>query len=76
MYKDHIYLSGAVKVLKYRKQLNFINLHAGKLTVKDCIKLTDKGIINIEKIKLANFLKDMDLYMKALDRIAITNFIY
>lgn len=39
MYKDQIYLRGAIKILKYRKELSMIDMHCGKLTVKDCIKL-------------------------------------
>jgi hypothetical protein len=70
-----VYLIGVLKVLKYRKKLNFIDLHAGKITVKDCIRLGEKGLINRDKIMVPYFLKNMDAYMMALDRIAETNLI-
>ena len=52
MYKDQIYLRGAIKILRERKQLNMIDMHCGKMTVKDCIKMGEKKLINYEKIKL------------------------
>lgn len=75
MYKDQIYLRGALKVLKYRKQLNFVDLHCGKLTVKDCLRLSEKKLISYTGIKLPYFLNDLGLYAQALDRIAKENFI-
>lgn len=40
MYKDQIYFIGAVEILKNRKKLNMINLHSGKISVDDCMRLT------------------------------------
>ncbi|EAS05765.2 hypothetical protein TTHERM_01042050 (macronuclear) [Tetrahymena thermophila SB210] len=74
MYKDQIYLIGIRRVLKYRNKIDLVKLHSGKITVKDCIKLTEKNLINTEKIKIPYFLKDINLYKKALDRIAEVNF--
>ena len=73
--KDQVYLIGAIKVLKYRQKLNFISLHAGKITVKDCLRLSEKGLIQTDKMKVPLFLKDMVQYKKALDRIAEVNHI-
>jgi hypothetical protein len=64
-----------LKVLKYRNKINFLNLHAGKITVKDCLRLSEKGLIATEKLKVPLFLKDMVSYRKALDRIAEVNHI-
>lgn len=61
-------------MLKYRHKCDFVSLHAGKITVKDCIKLCEKNQINIEKIKIPYFLKNIELYKRALDRIAKVNF--
>jgi hypothetical protein len=47
-----------------------IDMHCGKMTVKDCIKMGEKKMLNYEKIKLPYFLKDMKKYLQALDRIA------
>ncbi len=68
MYKDQIYLRGAVRILKNRKEINFIDMHCGKLTVKDCMKLNKQ--FNYTGIKLPYFLNDLDQYNRALDRIA------
>ena len=76
MYKDQIYLTGAIKVFKQINKLNFINLHSGKISVKDCIKLTEKGSINTNNILIPYFLRDIHLYYKALNRIAKCNFIH
>jgi hypothetical protein len=46
MYKDQIYFLGSVEILKNRKKLNFTNLYCGKISVEDCLKLTEKGQIN------------------------------
>ena len=47
-----------------------IDMHCGKLTIKDCIKLAEKKLISHDKIKLPYFLKDLQKYHSALDRIA------
>lgn len=75
MYKDQIYLRGAVRILKYRKEINFIDLHCGKMTVKDCLKLSEKKQINYTGLKMPYFLKNLDEYMRTLDRIAKENMI-
>jgi hypothetical protein len=75
MYKDQIYLRGAIKILQYRKQLNFIDLHCGKVTAKDCLRLTEKKQITYAGIKIPYFLRDIEEYNRVLDRIAKENFI-
>ncbi len=55
--------------------MNFYNLHAGKITIKDCIRLSEYGLINSEKIKHPQFLSNLENYKKALERIAEVNFI-
>jgi hypothetical protein len=40
MYKDQIYFKGAVEILIKRKKLNMYHLHAGKITVEDCLRLS------------------------------------
>jgi len=39
MYKDQVYLRGVIEILKNRKKIDFVMLHAGKLHVKDLPKL-------------------------------------
>lgn len=46
MYKDQIYFMGAIHILKNRHKLNFIELHCGKINVEDCLRMSEKGVIN------------------------------
>lgn len=75
MYKDQIYFLGAVEILRNRKRLNMYHLHAGKITVEDCLRLGEKKQINEEKIKLPSFLYDIKTYSHCLDIIAEVNMI-
>lgn len=38
MYKDQVYLEGSVKILRNRKNLDFVALHCGKMTVDDSLR--------------------------------------
>ena len=40
MYKDQIYLMGALEILRNRRRLNLVHLHSGKITVEDCLRLS------------------------------------
>jgi len=75
MYKDQIYFLGAVEILRNRKKLNMYHLHAGKITVEDCLRLSEKKQISEDKIKLPLFLTDMKVYAHCLDVIAEVNMI-
>lgn len=75
MYKDQIYFIGAVDILRNRKKLNMYHLHAGKITVDDCLRLSEKKQIVEEKMKLPAFLEDMKVYRQCLDVIADVNMI-
>lgn len=37
----------------------FFLKHAGKITVKDCIRLTEKNLFNLDKLKMPYFINDM-----------------
>mmetsp|Transcript_764 Transcript_764/g.816 ORF Transcript_764/g.816 Transcript_764/m.816 type:complete len:119 (+) Transcript_764:298-654(+) len=77
-YKDKVYLKGAVDILKNRKSLNFDELHCGKLSALDLLKIQEgekKIKIVKEKVKLPLFLTDLPKYLKQIDEIAQTNFI-
>ena len=60
MYKDQIYLIGVLRILKYRNQVDFLKLHAGYLSVKDCIRL--ESIIEIKDMMKPPFLEDITRY--------------
>ena len=75
LYKDKVYFEGAVKILQRRKQIDLKALHAGKISVDDIGRPEILAKVNSEAMILPYFVKDMEMYMKALDKIAVTNFI-
>lgn len=75
MFKDQLYLQGAIEVLKKRKSINFMDLYCGKLNLVDCKWMAEKNLIKKEDICVPYFLKDINRYVQALDIIAETNFI-
>jgi len=75
MYKDQVYLRGAIEILHKRKKLDFVQLHSGKINVKDLQRLTKMGVIKTEGLKLPTFIKDLEQYKAGMNHIAETNFI-
>ena len=37
---------GALEILKNRQRLNMVHLHSGKITVEDCLRLSEKNLIS------------------------------
>ncbi len=71
-------MKGAVEILINRHNIDFVALYAGKVCLRDYVKLEEKGQINKDKITLPYFLQDkrqQKLYQKALNKIASTNHI-
>jgi len=75
LYKDQVYLEGAVKVLQRRKTLNFKALLCGKLSLFDYDREDIHSMLNYEGQLLPPFMAEMDEYMRCLDEIAKTNHI-
>jgi len=75
MYKDQVYLRGAIEILKYRKKIDFILLYSGKINVKDLFKLQKLGLIKADALKLPQFMEDLNMYKEALNRMAAFNFL-
>lgn len=73
LYKDQVYLEGAVKVLSRRKNLNFKALLCGKISLDDYDRESIYNILNYEGQLLPTFMEDMDEYRRCLDIIAETN---
>ena len=73
MYKDQVYLEGAVMILKKRKEINFEGLYSGKIALEDLERFQKK--LRMMSLKLPWFLNDKEEYMKALDRISDFNHI-
>jgi hypothetical protein len=75
MYKDQVYLRGAIEILKNRKKIDFVLLHSGKINVKDLFKLQKLGIIKLDGLKMPTFMHDLNTYREALNRMAAYNFL-
>ncbi|CAG9333155.1 unnamed protein product [Blepharisma stoltei] len=72
-YKDQVYLSGAIKILQKRQEINFDDFYMGKLSLDDYFRDDIRDKITKEKTVLPTFLKDKEEYMRALDYIAQIN---
>ena len=75
LYKDQVYLEGAVKILSQRHALNFKALLCGKISLQDLPRDDIYLILNYENQLLPPFMENMEEYMYCLDQIAITNHI-
>mmetsp|Transcript_10298 Transcript_10298/g.10285 ORF Transcript_10298/g.10285 Transcript_10298/m.10285 type:complete len:120 (-) Transcript_10298:37-396(-) len=75
LYKDQVYLEGAIQILRERKTTDFIGLYCGKLSLDDLKKQQIEKRLKKEGILLPKFMQNMEEYMKALDVIATVNHI-
>jgi hypothetical protein len=75
LYKDQVYLEGAYKILKERKNINFFALISGKISLEDLYRPFLMKILRLDNLMIPPFMRDMKKYMKGLDRIAKINFI-
>jgi len=75
LYKDQVYLEGAVKILSKRHYLNFKALLCGKISLQDLAREDIFSILKYEGQLLPPFMEDMDEYLRCLDVIAATNHI-
>lgn len=72
-YKDSVYLSGAIKILKHRRNIDFLKLYCGKLALEDYFRPEIQQICIVTDIKHPVFLMNMTEYLTALDYIARVN---
>ena len=75
LYKDKVYLEGAVRVLQQRRMLDFKLLHSAKISFDDLKRSQVQDIIVSEGLIMPPFLYDMDDYMRCLEKIKETNYI-
>jgi hypothetical protein len=75
LYKDQVYLEGAIELLRDRKTLDFHGLCCGKLSLDDMKRPKIFNGLKKDKNLIPPFMEDFDSYMKALDIIAETNHI-
>jgi len=71
LYKDQIYLEGAVKILRKRKEIDFKLLYAGKIAIDDVERMQKK--IKTNDLKYPWYLKNEQAYLNVLDKIASFN---
>lgn len=70
--KDQVYLDGILRILRYRKAIDFCLLTAlGKVSYEDVDRLKDLGII--ENMRVPHFLQDYTRYMEELEKIMEVN---
>ncbi len=72
-YKDQVYLSGAIKILQNRWRIDFKELYSGKIALEDYFRDDIRSCIKINENIIPGFMKDMEIYRKALDNIAKIN---
>ena len=75
LYKDQVYLEGAVKVLQQRHTLDFKALLCGKISLEDYHREQIYSILNYEGQILPPFMQEMDEYLRCLDEIGKCNHI-
>jgi hypothetical protein len=75
LYKDQVYLEGAIEILRARKTLDFAGLCCGKISLDDLKRPAIYNKLKKEKNLIAPVMEDMEQYMLALDIIAETNHI-
>ena len=69
--RDQCYFTGAVKLLQLRRHIDFVKLHAAKVSVEEIGRVADK--ISLEGVNLPWFMRDVPDYHKYLDRVAAEN---
>ncbi|OMJ90676.1 hypothetical protein SteCoe_6958 [Stentor coeruleus] len=72
-YKDQVYLSGAIKILQSRWRIDFKELCSGKIALEDYFREDIRKSLKFSDLIYPDFMKDMELYRRALDNIAKTN---
>mmetsp|Transcript_13636 Transcript_13636/g.25735 ORF Transcript_13636/g.25735 Transcript_13636/m.25735 type:complete len:347 (+) Transcript_13636:1943-2983(+) len=72
-YKDQVYLKGACNILSRRREIDFMTLISGKLTLEDQFRPEIRRRVKKDSLIVPCFMKRLDKYMEALDKIALVN---
>lgn len=75
MFKDQVYLRGAIEIIKHRNEIDFVALFSGKIGLSDYFRLQKHDQIEHRGLVLPYFLHDIDSYKAALNKIAEVNMI-
>lgn len=75
LYKDQVYLEGAVKILSLRHHLDFKSLLCAKISLSDYHRPEIFRLLNYEGQILPPFMENMEDYLECLNEIAECNHI-
>ena len=75
LYKDQVYLTGALKLLELRNEVDWQMFYSAKLNIEDLKRKQIKKHLKKDGLVLPNFVKDVNEYISCLDVIAKHNFI-
>ena len=75
LYKDQVYLEGALKLLEHRKEVDWPGFYSAKLNIEDLNRPRLMKKLKKADLVLPKFLDDVEEYKRCLDVIAKHNFI-
>ena len=75
LYKDQVYLEGAMKLLQHRKEVDWQGFYSAKLNMEDLKRPKLMKKLRKDDIVLPKFVENVEEYVKCLDVIAKHNFV-
>ncbi|XP_026175600.1 uncharacterized protein KIAA0895-like [Mastacembelus armatus] len=70
--KDQVYLDGIIRILRYRKTIDFKMLtYLGKVSYEDVERLSHLAVLS--RTRIPYFMRDQEQYLRHLDHIAAVN---
>ena len=75
LYKDQVYLEGALQLLELRKEIDWHGFYSAKLNLEDLKRPKLMKKMKTDDLVLPKFVEDADEYVRRLDVIAKHNFI-
>lgn len=76
LYKDQVYLEGALQLLEKRKEIDWQAFYSAKVNISDLTRpKIKKELKKTAGVVLPKFVRDVDDYVSRLDVIARHNFI-
>ena len=75
LYKDQVYLEGALKLLEHRRDIDWQGFYSAKLNLEDLKRPKLMKKLKKDDLVLPKFVEDPEEYVRRLDVIAKHNFI-
>ena len=75
LYKDQVYLEGALKLLEHRREIDWQGFYSAKLNLEDLKRPKLMKKLKKDDLVLPKFVENVDEYLQRLDVIAKHNFI-